>query len=174
MNVKMSSKNVVKLAENVLDDADYKKIEKQEASAESQSNSLSDIVSESYSCSQTLDKAVKKVKNALPFSSKRKKAVLLHMFDKMDDAEKNELMNVMKPPLKKKQQAIKDIEKDIQMFLERDDISRVSPKSRDVKTYTCPDTGDDIVKPTRHMVLSMKEAFALFVDERKTAEKGTL
>ena len=62
--------------------------------------------------------------------------------------------------------------KEIREFYERDDISRTSPKIRDVKEYVSVDTGENILLPTRHMILTMKEAFALFDEERKNAGKS--
>ena len=134
------------------------------------------VVQESYACSQTLGKAVKKVTIAFPSSPRKKKAVLLHMVSKFDDDEKNEIVQVLtSPPVVKSRTSdeyIHEVNRAIQSFLERDDISRVSAKARDVKTYSCPETGNELLLPTRHMVLSMKEAYAIFVDERKNAKKG--
>lgn len=137
------------------------------------SSNLSDLVSVGYGCTQTLGKAVSKVTRAFPTSPTRKKAVLARIISSMAEEEKVELANAIKsPPAKKQYVPNVMINKAIKEFLARDDVSRVSPNARDVKEYLCPDTGNKILLPKRHMVLTMKEAFALFDEEQKRTEKG--
>lgn len=88
----------------------------------------------------------------------------------LDDIDKNQLVGVIaSDKTKPNKYEIKQIDIAIGQ-LERDDISRVSPKARDVRINTCPKTGNEICLPTRHMVLSMKEAHAIFVGGRKNGE----
>lgn len=49
----------------------------------------------------------------------------------------------------------------------------MSPKTKDVKSYKCPRTGQLMKLPTRHMLYSQKEAFALFNLERNENERGS-
>lgn len=143
-------------------------------SSASQSNSLPDLASIAYSNVQTLGKAVRKVSRALPNSPTKQKAVLARIVSNMNDDEKNELASaITSPPPKSRsvpnlmmlQQAVKE-------FYERDDISRVSPKQRDVKEYVCKETGEKQLLPTRHLELTIKEAYALFDEEQKKGDKG--
>lgn len=78
----------------------------------------------------------------------------------------------MKSPILNRKTIPNDVDDEIRKFYECDDISRGSPKAKDVKTYTCPSTGQKVVLALRHMHLGVKEAYALFVEERKCAEKG--
>ncbi|CAH0563057.1 unnamed protein product [Brassicogethes aeneus] len=122
-----------------------------------------------YNCIQTLGKAVKKAKLAIPASPTKKRAVLANIVSKMDDKEKQEFINVIKStPVKRKCIPNWILIKAIYTFLERDDISRVSPKIRDVREYVCPETGQTKLLSTRHMLLTIKEAFALFDEEQKS------
>lgn len=139
----------------------------------SQVNSLSEVVSESYSCLQTLGKAVKKVSHALPASPRKKRAILAHIVSNLNDKDKETVVNVAaKPSCKRNPVSSNQLVNDIQKFYERDDISRTSPNSRDVKKYKCPETGEESFLPTRHMILSTKEAHALFVEKQKREQLG--
>lgn len=144
-------------------------------SIRSQPSSLSDTVSDCYSNKRTLGKAVAKVSRAFPTSPRRKRAVLAQIVSNVDDTDRNQLVKVVASDKNNTNaHEINRIDIAIGRFFERDDISRVSPKTRDIKTYICPRTGNEILLPTRHMVLSMKEAHALFVEERKRAEEGII
>lgn len=143
-----------------------------EIASVSGNSSLTEIVSESYSNIQTLGKAVKKVSRALPASPRKKKAILTHIVAHMDEAEKEQLVCVVTKSTFTKKSAAAEQNSKIRKFYERDDISRVSPNTKDVKKYTCPETEQELFLPTRHMVLSLKEAYALFVEENKNVENG--
>lgn len=141
---------------------------------ESQSGRLAEIVSEGYSNSATLGKAVKKVSKALPVSPRKKKAILTHIVANSSETEKETLVNVVTKPKCTRASVGSHLNASIRKFYERDDISRVSPKTSDVKKYKCPETGEESLLPTRHMVLSLKEAYAVFVEETKTEEIGMI
>lgn len=138
----------------------------------SQNEILSEIVAESYSCTQTLGKAVKKVARAFPASPRKKRAILAHIVSNLNDEDKEKVVNVVSKPSFKRKVLSSQLISDIRKYYERDDISRTSPNSRDVKKYKCPDTDEELYLPTKHMVLSTKEAYALFVESRKRKELG--
>lgn len=136
------------------------------ASEVSGSGSLAEIVGESYSNIQTVGKATKKVLRALPGSSRQKKAILANIIANLDETDKEQLVSVVaKPQTKKRKSAASKLIDNVRTFYEREDISRVSPNSEDVKKYKCPDTGEELYSAARHMVLSLKEAYAVFVEE---------
>jgi hypothetical protein len=141
-------------------------------SVSSRSTRLSEISSQSYSCRQTLGKAVKKVVKQLLASPRKQKAILAHIVANLNEADKLDIANVIANPSRKKKSLQDQLSDDCRKFFVRDDISRVSPKTRDVKKYKCPETGQEMLMPTRHMTLSLKEAYALFVEERKNQELG--
>jgi hypothetical protein len=146
---------------------------KENISNDKESCSLNTLASAGYRCVQTLGKAVSKVVQAFPSSPKRKKAVLASIVEKMLDVDKLELADAIRTPAaKKKYVPNKTIDSAIKKFYIRDDISRVSPKARDVKEYLCPDSGNKMLLPTRHMELTIREAFALFDEEQKTTKQG--
>lgn len=59
---------------------------------------------------------------------------------------------------------------DIRQFFERDDVSVASPKVNDVKKYST-DSGEQLL-PTRHLTMTLKEAYGIFTLDRENAEKG--
>lgn len=124
-----------------------------------------------YKCTQSLGKAVKKAMKALPASGQRKNMVLRKIVMNMNDNDRKEFVNIISPSTQKKKNNSELVE-EIKTFYERDDISRVSPKARDVKQYHNIETGQKIHLATRHMLLSLKKAYAIFDNERKIAGKG--
>lgn len=53
----------------------------------------------------------------------------------------------------------------VEKFYNRDDISRVSPNTRDCRTFINRTTGPKELKQMRHLMISLKEAYALFTGE---------
>lgn len=137
-----------------------------------QSSCLSELVCKSYNCTQTLAKAVKKVSSALPASPRKKRAILTHIVANMDEDHKQTLVSVVTKPKSSRKSVSSQLTNKIREFFGRDDISRISPKTRDVKKYKCPETGEEVLFPTRHMTMSIREAFSLFAEERQKANLG--
>lgn len=127
-----------------------------------------------YSNAATLGKAKSKVRCALLVSPTRKKTVLVAICNEMNNSDRNELINAI-PSKSIKNRNIEtnnSTRTDIGNFYERDDISRMSPKMKDVVKRKNVHTGADELTPKRHMILTVKEAYALFAEERKAANKG--
>lgn len=163
--------------------ATLERVQKHRKQAKSQNNvsidnqrhesNLAEIVGEAYKSCQTLAKAVKKVKNALPTSPRKKKAVLSHIVSNLDEVDKGTVIDVVTNRQKYTRKCIPaGLSGFIRNYFERDDISRMSPNTKDVKKYKCPETGEDLFLPTRHMLFSVKEAHALFVEEMKSEGTG--
>lgn len=130
------------------------------------------IIKTTYKSRQTLGKAVRKVTRAFPASPTKKKAVLAQIVDSMDDNARNEIIEFISPSQIRKKRQEHSLIKEIKQFLARDDISRVSPKTKDVKQYVNSETGDMTLIPKRHMTLTVKEAYAVFAEEQKFSGKG--
>lgn len=67
---------------------------------------------------------------------------------------------------------LSELEVEIREFFSRDDVSCVSPKEKHVKSYICPMSGKAVQLPLRLMLLSLREAHALFTEERTRDKKG--
>lgn len=115
---------------------------------QSQSSKLSDVVSAGYTSRQSLGKAVRKVTNALPASPRKKKAVLTHIVSNLTEVDKETLIDIFAKPKYTRRPVSATLEKEIRKYFERDDISRVSPNTKDVKEYECPETGEKLLLST--------------------------
>lgn len=142
------------------------------AKADEMRISATEVIAKGYRTKQTLGKAVKKVTKALPATPKRKKAVLTRIVHNLDENDRNELIYVISSVHKRTSMTDPSMIEDIHDFYERDDISRMSPKMRDVKKHVDAVTGEQVISPTRHMNITIKEAYAVFAEERKNDEKG--
>lgn len=121
--------------------------------------------SNGYESKQSLGKAVSKVTRALPQSPRKRETEIRKIvaLNKISGA------SVQNSTMSKNDSAL---DKAIREFYEKDDISRVSPKMRDVKQFR-NENGEKILLPTRHMLLTLKECFARFRDEQNSSGKGT-
>lgn len=125
---------------------------------------------EAFKTKSALKKAVTKAKKALPRSPSKKTAVLINLFNNMED--QSQLLKNLKPsqvPVVSNKNL--ELITDIRQFFERDDVSVTSPKVKDVKKYLSR-SGEQILLPTRHMTLTLKEAYGLFDQERNNIGKG--
>ncbi|CAH0559357.1 unnamed protein product [Brassicogethes aeneus] len=151
----------------------HRKKSKTNALQEQSGTNAATDVTRSYQSTQALGKAVKKTMKALPVMDTRKIAVLAKIVTSMNDDDRNKFQNIVSPSgIKKKKDADSELVDKIGKFYKRDDISRISPKIKDVKRYFDLKTGEKILLPTRHMLLTVKEAFVIFDKERKTAAKA--
>lgn len=98
----------------------------------------------------------------------------MSLFNYLDENERDKLVNVLSPLNKstRKSERFDKLVKDISEFYERDHVSRMSPKMRDVKKYTNNQTGTMELMPTRHMIMTVREAYALFIEERVSKQEG--
>lgn len=89
----------------------------------------------------------------------------------MDDDERNEFVKVISS---KRTITSNNFEliREIANFYERDDISRMSPKAKDMKKHINKQTGAEELFATRHMIVTLREAYALFMDDKKTKNEG--
>lgn len=126
-----------------------------------------------YRCANTLGKAAKRLERNLPSQKDRRTAVIAKVIEGLDEGERLKIVNsITKDKEMNKNHKYNELAVDIRGFFERDDISRMSPKSRDVKEYINPETGEKSFEPMKHMILTMREAFAVFVAEREQSGKG--
>lgn len=137
---------------------------------------LNEDISKIYSNKATLGKAKKKVERALPMSPTKKKVVLLSIVNGLHENERNELVNVIssKKSTVKRSSQFSELIGEIAEFYERDDVSRVSPKIKDVKKYANKQNGAEELLPTRHMIMTLREAYALFIEDRNSKQKGSI
>lgn len=137
--------------------------------------SSNNVVGKSYNTVQSLGKALRRATRALPESPTKQQTVIAKMVEQLDPDAQNQLMNLITKNKNQRREMPQNVEliESIYEFYTRDDITRVSPKIKDVKTYECPKTGKSVKLPTRYMLCSQREAYALFDEERVKNEKGS-
>lgn len=102
-------------------------------------------------------------------------AVIAKVIEGLDEGYRLKIVNsITKDKEINKSHKSNELAVDICGFFERDDISRMSPKPRDVKEYINPETGEKSFEPMKHMILTMREVFAVFVVEREKSGKGNV
>lgn len=112
----------------------------------------------SYQCSQSLGKAVSRVKKSLPKSPTKQQAVLMKLSSQILPTSQNaETSKCLTQRALSKEQV-----ETVQNFYCRDDISRQAPGKRDTKSVKDSISGKRKIFQKRHMVVTVKEAFQLF------------
>lgn len=112
-----------------------------------------------YSSRSTKMKAVHKVRRSLPLSPRKQTAVIQEIAESLglinsDSISKN---------ANRSTSISESIEKKIQAFYVRDDISRMSPSIRDVKIIRF--NGKKVKKQKRHLYFTLREVHSLFSSE---------
>lgn len=123
----------------------------------------------SYQCPQSLGKAVQKIKKAVPNSPRKKIAVIKKLaVDHVPDSAKI-LFPQNEPP---KSKISEETLKLVDAFYKSDDVSRQAPGIRDVKSVKDAVTGIRTRYQKRHMIVTVGEAYSLFVDENPGTQIG--
>lgn len=118
----------------------------------------------SYKCVQSLGKAVNKVKKCLPSSPTKKVAVINKLLQDSSDSDKIGLFDKRGGTRVCNALDESTVSK-IEQFYERDDISRLTPGIRDVKSVKDLKTGKRKLLQKRHMNMTVREAYQLFITE---------
>lgn len=117
-----------------------------------------EATSEAYKCRQTLGKAVKKAKNALPVSPRKRKAVL-----KLIVQNEFENANVLFPRTRKPPVVNEQMIKKVKDFYISDDISRQAPGKKEVRSIKNPVTKKRERIPVRYMLMNITDAHYEFL-----------
>lgn len=123
----------------------------------------------SYKTKSALGKAVAKAERALPSSPSKRKAVVAKLLRTFDATTQQDILGSGMSEKKKtgNKGLSSSLLKDIQLFYERDEISRVSPNVKDARKFVNDITGEKEVKQIRHLMYKLSEVYNMFVDEYK-------
>ncbi|KAJ6646078.1 hypothetical protein Bhyg_01288 [Pseudolycoriella hygida] len=119
---------------------------------------------------EEFEKAVAKVECALPLSPSKRKAVVATLFYDLDEGSQSEIYQnraVTKKPGHKRIAA--SLIQKIRNFYQRDDISRISAHAEDLVNVIHPSTGRKELLQLRYLVHTLKQAYALFINENSEA-----
>uniref|UniRef100_A0A6P7F7Z4 Uncharacterized protein LOC114325658 n=1 Tax=Diabrotica virgifera virgifera TaxID=50390 RepID=A0A6P7F7Z4_DIAVI len=126
----------------------------------------------SFKRPQSLGKAVKRVKNVLPFSPSKKSAVLCKLINESFPKVAKNLFND-KSVLSKSSTPEETIVL-VKDFYATDSISRQTPGIKDFKSIKDPESGKRSKVQLQHMNMTVKEAFALFKEDNPTVKISSL
>lgn len=120
-----------------------------------------------YKCSQTLRKAVKKLRESLPYSPSKKLAVIKEF---IKDSVKERLVTNVVPETSispgKRVLTTETIDK-VLAYYENDKVSRQTPGKRDKKSVKDPNTGKGSLIQIRHMLVTISESYEMFKIENE-------
>lgn len=122
--------------------------------------------SHSFKTYGALAKAVTKTRKTLPSSPTKRTAVIAKLVYSLDD--KNQLMIFSNKTTMKRggnSGLSPELIEKIQLFYQRDDVSRMSPNVKDIRNFVDPITGLKELKQTRHLIITLKQAYELFDKE---------
>lgn len=113
-----------------------------------------------------LEAAVAKVERSLPSSPSKRKAVIAALFYELDEESQREIIRNIATLKRTGHKRIgTDWIKKIHKFYERDGISRMSANADDLINFVDPSTLRKELRRIRHLVHTLKQAYALFMKE---------
>lgn len=117
----------------------------------------------SYSCPQSLGKAVNRLRRALPRSPGKKVAVIRKLVHDTPGVSKYLIVN--KSEQKRSTSCDEICQLTVAQFYCRDDVSRQAPGIKDAISIKDSETGVRSSVQKRHMLITVKEAFSFFQTE---------
>lgn len=124
-----------------------------------------------YRTAGALSKALAKLKRALPSTSAKKKEVLSKLLRTFDDKERMEIVENKPVTVKPARGISQSVIEMVQSFYERDDISRMSPNTKDCRKFVNPATGCKEMKQIRYLTYKLDDVYNMFV---KHVQNGKL
>lgn len=135
---------------------------------------ISNNIPNGYRTYSALVKATQKAKTALPYSFLQRKAVVAELFKSFDFNTQVEIILHGSTIQNKPTKALSnDVINKIQLFYERDDVSRMSPDVKHYRKFMNASTGKKEFRQMRHLMYRLSEVYALFVTENML-QSGTL
>ncbi len=119
-----------------------------------------------YNTDSALAKATTKFRKGLPKSLGKQMAVIEKFFDSLDDEKRQQILFKKKTMNKGGKKGIgKELSDRITQFYERDDVSRISPNTKDARFYRNASTGEKELRQKRYMILTLQQAYDKFLIE---------
>lgn len=122
----------------------------------------------SYKTTSAMRKAFTKANKSLPQSPSKRKVIVTKLVRSFDEKDRQDMFDYNRPVVKERQSKLTlSLIGDIASFYERDDVSRISPNVKDVKSIRNPSTGVKEPRQLRHLLLTLEDVYAKFVEEYK-------
>lgn len=122
----------------------------------------------SYKTTSAIRKAYTKTNKTLPPSPSKRKVIVTKLYRSFEEEDRRDMYGDNRPIVKERQSGFSpSLIGAIENFYERDDISRISPNVKDVKSFRNPSTGEKELRQLRHLLFTLEEVYKKFVDEYK-------
>lgn len=117
-----------------------------------------------YNTDGALAKAHTKLRKGLPNSLGKQRDVILKFFNSLPEELRKEITTNKANVNKGGKKGIGlELCNKIAQFYERDDVSRMSPNTKDARYYRDPTTGEKQMKQKRHMIITLEQAYDKFL-----------
>lgn len=123
------------------------------------------VVTQPYRTESALNKAVAKTKKALPASPSKVKAVVTKLLHSFDDKDKQYIVHNGHIPKKSSKGLSSAVISSVIKYYERDDVSRMSPNTKDTRFFKNPANGTKELKTIRHLTRKLDKVYNMFIQE---------
>lgn len=122
----------------------------------------------SYKTPSALSKAVAKTKQSLPSSPSKRKAVIARLLRMFSEEDQRDIIGNAKLKENGSTKGLsEELIRQIRLFYELDNVSRISPNVKDSRKFINPDTGKKEVRQIRHLSHKLSEVYSMFLEEHK-------
>lgn len=122
----------------------------------------------SYKTTSAIRKAYTKTNKSLPLSPSKRKVIVTKLVRSFEEEDRQDMFGNNRPIVKERQSGLSaSLIGAIENFYQRDDVSRISPNVKDVKSFRDPSTGEKELRQLRHLLFTLEEVYTKFVDEYK-------
>lgn len=121
-------------------------------------------VTQPYRTKSALNKAVAKTKKSLPRSPSKMKEVVNKLANSFKDEDKQYIIHNGKLPKKSSKGLSSTVITLVLKFYERDDVSRMSPNTKDTRFFKNAD-GTKELRTIRHLTRKLDKVYNMFIQE---------
>lgn len=141
-----------------------KRLKKQRLKKKGIDNIL-ETVAEPYRTKSALNKAVAKTEKASPTSPSKRKAVVTKIVHKFDNKDKQYIVHNGHLPKNSRKGLNAAVISSVIKFYDRDDVSRMSPNTKDTRFFKNPANGEKELKTIRHLTRKLEKVYNMFIQE---------
>lgn len=116
-----------------------------------------------YKTASALSKAFTKLKRALPSAPAKKKQLATKLLRTFNDTDQQEIVANKSTEVKATRGVPQSVIEMVKAFYERDDISRMSPNTKDCRKFVNPTTGLKEIKLIRFLMYTLSDVYSMFV-----------
>lgn len=120
----------------------------------------------SYKTNSAISKAYSKTNKTLPSSPTKRKVIASKLFRSFNHKDRQDLFGCGPRIMNKRETGLSaTLVSAIQVFYERDDVSRISPNVKDAKYFRNPATKEKELRQIRHLMFNLSDVYVKFAQE---------